>query len=302
LNRNARRIVLAGLLLALAGAALAPPAAPSSSDRAAESPAHAASELPGVLLSRQLVEARRLEIGDTVVLSVDPQGSRRRSFRLVGVYEPFPDPMRITQSRHEARLHLPDLLQLTQDPSDPQTLESVGSINVALQDPSDAAAFARDLTARIPGLFADPTAAEDDDGNPFVVLERFHLAIALVTVLGSTAFLLALMVIRADERRETVGVLRLIGFSRRRVLLEVFVEGLCVALAGALFGLVLAALMQGGFNRFFQWRYDTALVFVRVTAGIAWRCMLIAVPLGVFAGLVASWTLLRRGVLELIRR
>jgi ABC-type lipoprotein release transport system permease subunit len=259
-------------------------------------------EPPGVLLSRQLVEAAGLSPGDTVRLSADADGGRARSFRVVGVYEPVPDPMRITQSRHEARLHLSDLLELTADPDDPQARESVGAINVELAAATDAAAFARDLERKVPGLWVEPTATEDDAGNPFVVLERFHLAIAIVTVLGSTAFLLALMVMRADERRETVGVLRLIGLSRGRVLVAVFVEGLLVALAGALFGLALAALMQGGFNRFFQWRYDTALVFVRVTAEVAWRCILIAVPLGVLAGLVASWTLLRRGVLELIRR
>ena len=65
---------------------------------------------------------------------------------------------------------------------------------------------------------------------------------------------------------------------------------------------MLAALLQGGFNRFFQWRYDTALVFVRVTASVAARCVAVAVPLGVLAGLVASWTLLRREILALIRR
>ncbi len=59
---------------------------------------------------------------------------------------------------------------------------------------------------------------------------------------------------------------------------------------------------EGLFNRFFQWRYDTVLVFLRVTPSIAWRCVALAVPLGVLAGLVASWTLLRREILALLRR
>jgi hypothetical protein len=60
--------------------------------------------------------------------------------------------------------------------------------------------------------------------------------------------------------------------------------------------------MQGLFNRFFPWYYDTALVFVDVTPSIVVRCVLLAVPLGVAAGLFASWTLLRREILELLRR
>jgi putative ABC transport system permease protein len=266
----------------------------------ADTPADA--ELPPVLFSRQLMEAEGLAVGDTVVLSRNASGEEGRPFRIAGSYEPLPDPMRITSRRHEARLHLPDLLELTDDSPDPLFRESVSAINVALADSEDAEDFARDLTLKMPGLVVAPAGRPADGRNPFVVLERFHLAIALVTVLGSTAFLLALMVMRADERRETVGILRLIGFSRRRVLLEVFVEGLFVAVSGALFGLVLAAAMQGAFNRFFQWHYDTALIFVRVTAPIAWRCIAFAVPLGVLAGIVASWTLLRREVLELLRR
>ena len=73
------------------------------------------------------------------------------------------------------------------------------------------------------------------------MLERFHLAVAIVTVLGSTAFLLALMVMRAEERRETVGIIRLIGVSQRFVLLVVLAEGLLIAAAGAVFGVVVGA-------------------------------------------------------------
>jgi hypothetical protein len=44
------------------------------------------------------------------------------------------------------------------------------------------------------------------------------------------------------------------------------------------------------------------LVFVRITPRIALQCALFAVPLGVLASLVSSWTLLRSGVLNLARR
>jgi hypothetical protein len=257
---------------------------------------------PEILVTRQVADAAHLTIGDVVSLSSDPSGASPRPFRIAGIYEPTPDPMRLVSKRFEARLHLPDMLALTGDPDDPLSSESVSAINLALRDPTDATAFARELSARVPGLFAVPTAKPDDGAGPFAVLERFHQAIALVTVLGSTAFLLALMVMRADERRETVGILRLIGVSRSHILLEVLIEGLLIATAGATFGVLFALATEGAVNLFFQWRYDTALVFVRVTTGIAWRCVALAVPLGVLAGLVASWTLLRRDIVALLRR
>ena len=257
---------------------------------------------PAILVSRQLLAVEHFRVGDVVTLSSDPGGAAARSFRIAGTYEPVPDPSRLGAVPMEARLHLPDLLALIAEPGDPASAESVQAINVKLVDPKDAPAFARSLAARVPGVVVRETGAPDDGDLTFVVLERFHLAIALVTVFASSIFLLALMVMLVDERRETVAILRLIGLRRRRIFVQMLVEGLVIATAGALFGVVLAVVLEGGFNRFFQWRYDTTLVFVRVTPALAARSVALAVPLGILASLAASWGLLRRGALALARR
>jgi putative ABC transport system permease protein len=262
----------------------------------------AAIDPPAILVSRQLLAANHLAVGDVVLLSADPKGASPRPFRVAGAYEPLPDPARLGVVPLEARLHLPDLLALTAPPSDPLGSESVQAINVKLVRPAEAAVFTRDLAARVPGLLLRETSVPDESEVTFVVLERFHLAIATVTVIASSIFLLALMVMLVDERRDTVAILRLIGLRRRRILVQVLAEGLVIALAGALFGVVLAVALEGGFNRFFQWRYDTALVFVRVTPAIAARAVAVSVPLGMAASLGASWDLLRRGVMALARR
>jgi len=170
-----------------------------------------------VLLSRQLLGRAHASVGDVITLATDASGTGARTFRIVGVYEPTPDPMRFTAERLEARLHLPDLIDLTADPADVGAADTVNTINVRLADTADAPKFDADVSARMPGLDVRST-SRPPEGDPFVVLDRFHLAISLVTVAGSTAFLLALMVIRADERRETVGALRLLGISRRSLL------------------------------------------------------------------------------------
>ena len=264
--------------------------------------ASSAPGLPQILLSRQLAEQASLRVGDTVTIAADAHGGGAKQFHVAGIYEPTPDPMRFTSRRIEARLHLPDLLAMTATPADPSSTESVRAMNVKLVDPKAAEAFATALMARVPGTFSRPTARAQDGSDPFAVLERFHLAVAIVTVLGSTAFLLALMVMRAEERREIIGIVRLIGVSQRFVLLVVLAEGLLIAAAGAIFGVLVAKAAEGGVNRFFQWRYDTTLVFVRVTARIALQSVALAVPLGILAGLVGSWTLLRRDIISLVRR
>jgi putative ABC transport system permease protein len=209
--------------------------------------------------------------------------------------------MKFNRERYEARVHLPDLIALTADRSDPQAVETVTAINVKLREGANADRIIRLVSRQSLGLIARPT-ARPREGDPFAALERFHVAIAAITLVGSTAFLLALMIIRAEERREIIGILRLIGISRRSIVSEILLEGIVVAVVGAAFGIALAASAQFGINRFFQARYDTPLIFVQVTPSIALRCLVIALPVGILTGAVASWTLLRRPPGSLVGR
>ena len=282
-------LVLAGSLAAVN--AQEPPPAPSPS----------AATVPEMLVSRQLLEREHLSIGQVVELSRDAAGSSARRFRIAGSYEPVPDPMRFAQQRLEARVHLPDLQAL-----EPDRAGAVGGaltgINVTLADPASAPAFAAEVERRLPGLAARATAATDERSSTFAVLERFHLAIAIVTVVGSGAFLLALMVMLVDERRETVATLRLIGLTRARLLSQVLAEGAIIACAGAAFGIAFALATEPAFNRFFQWRYDTPLVFLRITPSIVLRSVLMAVPVGMLASAAAGWTILRHRSLMQVGR
>jgi len=278
--------IFVGLLAALVGADATAPEGPVP---------------PAILISRQLSTRAHVSVGDEIALLVDATGTREARFRVAGIYEPTPDPMKFNVERLEARVHLPDLVALTTDSANPLAAESVTTINVTLVDPADTERFGEDVSRRSLGLLVRPT-SRPREGDPFAVLDRFHTAIAAVTVIGSTAFLLALMLIRAEERREIVGVLRLIGVSERTILLEVIAEGVVVAMMGAVFGVALAAAAQYGINAFFQARYDTTLVFVSVTPSIALRSVAVALPLGILAGVVASWKLLRQRPAALVRR
>lgn len=257
--------------------------------------------LPEILVSRQLAEAEHLAVGATVRLSSSADGQSAREFRIAGLYEPTPDPERLGQVPREVRMHLPDLLEIDRPPDVPAGSEPIDGINVTLINPDEARMFARTVQSAMPGLIARP-AGESSPAGPFRVLERFHLAIATVTIIAATVFLLALTIMLVDERRETVGVLRLIGLPVRRILTQILLEGLVVATVGALFGLGLALLSEGLINRFFQWRYDTALMFVHISPDVAAKCIWIAVPLGATATVCASWALLRRNGLRLVRR
>lgn len=293
---EAHRIVVLALICLLTAARL------SGQESASEGRAKTGRHVPSVLISRQLAEAEGLVVGSVVRLSPKADGTGAREFEVVGIYEPTPDPARLGSVPREVRLHLPDLLDLTREPGTSAGTEYVEAVNVSLTDPTDAGDFARDVNARLPGVVARTTAEAAGAVGPFRVLERFHLAIAVVTIVAATVFLLALTIMLVDERRETVGVLRLIGLPAHRILVQIMIEGILVAAVGAAIGLLLALASESLINRFFQWRYDTALLFVRITPEVAAQCVAIAVPLGVTATVVASWALLRRNALGLARR
>ena len=258
--------------------------------------------IPEILVSRQLAEAEHLTSGQIVQLSARSDGSDARPFRIAGVYEPTPDPSRLGTVPLEVRLHLPDQVELTREAGVAAGAEAITGINIALADPNDADAFVSDVNARLPGVVAVRADRAGDAAGTFSVIERFHFAIAAVTITAATVFLVALTIMLVDERRETVGVLRLIGLPVRRILTQILIEGLLVAAAGALLGLILALGAEGFINRFFQWRYDTALVFVTITPRVALISIWIAIPLGAAATVLASWAMLRRSGLRLARR
>jgi putative ABC transport system permease protein len=257
--------------------------------------------VPTVLVSRQLAEARRLAPGSVIRLTPEAAGTAAQPFRVVGIYEPTPDPMELSDSKFKVRLHLPDMARLT-SPDDILAAETVDQVNLVLRVPGQATALATALASEAPGVTARPVRAALTGVSTFVVIERFHLAIALVTVIASALFLLALSVMIVDERRDTVGVLRLIGLTSRRVLAQIVLEAVVVAAGGSLFGVALALASETAINAYFQWHYNTALVFVRVTPGVVGLCLAIAIPLGVVASTAASWSMLRKQLMQLARR
>src|SRR5437870_13758040 len=83
---------------------------------------------PAILVSRQLLKAQALQVCDVVLLSAEPSGARAREFRIVGSYEPTPDPGRLGAARRAARPHLPGLLGLGRAAAGTRSTEPVSAL------------------------------------------------------------------------------------------------------------------------------------------------------------------------------
>lgn len=244
-----------------------------------------------IAIEHRLAGAARLHVGDTVRLSTVNES---RVARIAAIYDPHADPATIMRRDYHVRLHLPDLAALLGQP------DRVDRIGIALRPGvgPDAAAARLNLTAFGYDVFSSDTIAARSSVT-FVVVSRFHRAIAIISILASTVFLLCLMLLKVEGRRRDVAVLRFIGVSRRTVFLALMLEAALLALVGSVAGALLAAAASVGVNAYYQRAFATALVFSEYTTHTVALAVVLSVALGVAAGAAAAWRLVHAAPIEL---
>lgn len=242
-----------------------------------------AQPLPGILVERRLAQAAGLGVGDTVRARALAGSPAARPFVVQGVFERAADPNRISRNEYEVRFHLPDLEAMlpVRDRVDRFAVELAPGAN-----PDSAARWVQGLAYGVQAYGSRELAEETS--TTFAVISRFHRAIGVVTVLASGIFLLCVMIIRVDERRRDVGVMRLIGISRGTVFRAIVLEALAIAALGSLAGVGLGALITVGVNAYYAAVYDTTLKFALLSPGILITAGVLGLGLGAGAGMLAA--------------
>lgn len=246
-----------------------------------------------VLVERSFAARALLGVGDTLRLGSEPAAECRA--RVAGTFEPAADPATLTRERPRLLFHLPDLARLSDraDEVDRFTLR-LGATEAASAD-----SVAGLLDALMPGaqvLGAGELA--DRSSATFRVIQRFHVAIAWITLSASGVFLACLMTLRVQQRRTPVAALRLTGISRRTLFLWLLLETTLISLLGGAVGIGIGHLASDAINAFYQRRYDTSLLFSLIGPEAVWPALALAVVLGLGAGAIAAAVLLRADPLE----
>ena len=244
---------------------------------------------PEILVERRLAERAALVVGDTVrVRALAVAEAHARPFVVAGVFERPADPNRIARNDYEVRFHLPDLEALL------PTRDRVDRFAIALAPGTDASRTARWIEGIAQGTRVYRSAAlAEESSATFQVVSRFHDAIGIVTILASAIFLLCVMVIRVDERKADMGVLRLIGVGRRTVFKTIVLEAIAIAIAGSAMGAALGVISARAVNAHYARVYDTTLRFALVTPRIVLLAALLGLALGSAAGALAAWRVVR---------
>jgi putative ABC transport system permease protein len=250
-----------------------------------------------VLLTDRTARALGVASGDTLEIASDAGMRGARRFRVAGVYRPRPDPFEVGYGRLNVRMHLPDLAGLV------GADDRVDRIAVELREPAQRDAFTEDFNRSTTGLRA--YTSEDlarRNASTFVVISQFHKAIGIVSLLAGLVFLGAIMVLKVEGMRRELGVLQLLGISRRSVVRTALAIAAAVSFLGSLLGIGLGFAAIATINPLAQARYDTDLVFARATPGVVALAAGLAVALGVLAGAAVAARLARARALDQVGR
>jgi putative ABC transport system permease protein len=88
-------------------------------------------------------------------------------------------------------------------------------------------------------------------------------------------------------------VMRFVGIRRRTIFLALLLEAAVVAVLGSTLGVVIAWAAGAATNLYYQRFFDTKLVFSLVTLDIVRFSVLLSLVLGLAAGALAAWRLVR---------
>jgi putative ABC transport system permease protein len=240
-----------------------------------------------VAVERPLAAELGLSIGDTVRLGTRID-SMTSSAVVAAIYEPRPDPAEIAKRERHIRLHLPDLAALLGVP------DRVDRFGLGLRPGVSPDSAAIVLNRGAFGYRVHVSAAlASESSQTFLVVSRFHRAIAVITIVASAVFLLCIMLLKVEERRLDAAVMRFIGVRRRTIFGALLLEAALVAVLGSLGGTALSYVAGSVTNAYYQRFFDTGLIFSAITHEIVLFSIVLSLVLGLLAGMLAAWRLVR---------
>jgi putative ABC transport system permease protein len=242
-------------------------------------------QISEIAVEQRLARELGVSVGDTLRLGATPD-SLAALVRVAAVYEPRPDPAEIAKRERHVRMHLPDLASLLGLPDRVDRL-SIG-LNPGIS--SDSAVAALNRTAFGYRAYAT-TAVASESSQTFLVVSRFHRAIAVITIVASAVFLLCIMLLKVEERRLDAAVMRFVGVRRRTIFGALLLEAAVVAAFGSILGTGLAYAAGAATNAYYGRFFDTTLIFSLITPDLVLFSVALSLALGIAAGAVAAWRL-----------
>lgn len=250
-----------------------------------------------IAVDERLAADANLRLGDRAIVSAAPGNTRGDTVVVAAIIRRGTDPSEVARGEYRVRLHL-DHLQNLLDYGD-----RVDRFAVATHD-SAATESALDAINRAAFGFRAHRSRDIaiETSRTFMVVGQFHRAIGVITIVASAIFLLCILLIKVDERRRDVAIMRSIGLSRRSVLFAIVIEAALISALGSGLGVLLGWGASASVNLYYQGIYRTPLLFAVITPNIVLLAVAISLVLGVVAGALAARRLVNAEPLVLLGR
>jgi putative ABC transport system permease protein len=128
-----------------------------------------------------------------------------------------------------------------------------------------------------------------------------HLSVASIALLIGVLFVLSTMLMAVSERTKEIGTMRAIGVSRltifRLIVTESLITGVLAGCIGCLGGIGLSKLITWAIHAFAGAAFLEAVASPRLLG----YGLLIAVLIGILAGLYPAWRITKTNIVEALR-
>lgn len=233
------------------------------------------------LLGQRAAKSLGLRVGGTLSL-------RGRSYRIVGIYTQGTN---ITDSG--AILPLEEAQELMNVPG------RVSLAAVSVSDEKQTAAVIRAIEAKYPTLSATKAGEFVSQYRQLEMIDTFAWVISFFAILVGAIGVMNTMMMSIFERTREIGVLRAIGWSGRRVLGMIVLEGALLSLVGGILGIFLGVVMLESAVRIFT----TSIAWADSTYPLTLFLHVIGLALlvGVVGSLLPAWKASRLDPIEALR-
>jgi putative ABC transport system permease protein len=250
-----------------------------------------------LVLESSLAHELHIAENDTVTLRLP--GSRESSgiFVVTGFYTPPPDPSNISRTSRLAWTPITVLEAFV------GREDRVSRFVMSLTQGANADSLVAALNASELGFRAYRSAdVARESSQTFVVISNFHRAISFLSILTGSAFLAAIVLLQVQELRRSLGVLRVIGISKRRIYTVVVGETVLLANLGSLAGIGTALLVSRAVNAYYRNYFGTTLVFSSIEGWHVALAFGVATLAGVVLGSLATTYLFKAEINEVLGR
>jgi ABC-type antimicrobial peptide transport system permease subunit len=233
-----------------------------------------------ILVGRMAAEQMGLQVGDTVRLL-------ESNFRVVGIYE-------TGQAFEDAGvvIGLREAQALTGKP------RQVQFYLISLRDPRQAEAVKDKLAAAFPEVDFSLSSELTESVSDFKVMQELANQISFLAVFIGAVGMLNAMLMSVLERTREIGVLRSVGWRRRRVLGMILRESLALGTIGGVCGIPLGLGLGGLLGLVRIWGGAIEPLY---TPQLLVQAVVVAMIAGVIGGLYPAWRATKLRPVEAMR-